>query len=166
MRSWTTRDTGAGAVRESETVMTDSAPRVLVERLVPAPPRTVFEAWLDPNALRRFMCPAPGSRVTRVECEPRVGGKFLIVMNVGGQDLPHRGEYLVIERYTRLVFTWLSAHAGEGSRVTLRFAEVPGGQTRVTLEHVGLAEPEVRGHRDGWTNILAEQAALDFQNRR
>ena len=160
MRSWTTRR--AKAVQESEPLMNDSVPKVLVERLVPAPPRMVFEAWLDPEALRRFICPAPGTRVTHAECDPRVGGKFLIVMNVGGQDLPHRGEYLEIERYTRLVFTWLSAHAGEGSRVTLHFAESPGGQTKVSLEHVGLADAEVRArHRDGWSNILAELTALD-----
>jgi uncharacterized protein YndB with AHSA1/START domain len=141
--------------------MAESAPIVLVEKLVPAPPRVVFEAWLDAEALRRFMCPAPGSSVSRVECDPRVGGKFLIMMNVGGQDLPHRGEYLEIERYTRLVFTWRSAHAGEGSRVTLQFAERAGGQTQITLEHVGLPDAEVRArHHEGWSNILAEQAAL------
>src|SRR5690348_6645127 len=119
MRSWTTRS--ARAVQKSEPLMNDS-PQVLVERLVPAPLRTVFEAWLDPKALRHFMCPAPGTRVTRAESDPRVGGKFLIVMHVGGEDLPHRGEYLEITRYTRMVFTWLSVHAGEASRFTLRFA--------------------------------------------
>lgn len=160
MRSWTTR--GVKAVRESEALMNEPAPKVLVERIVPAPPRMVFEAWLDAEALRRFMCPAPGTRVTHAECDPRVGGKFLIVMNVGGQDLPHRGEYLEIERYTRMVFTWLSVHAGEGSRVTLLFGESPGGQTKVTLEHVGLADAEIRAsHHGGWSNILAELARLD-----
>ncbi len=158
MRSWTTRS--ARAVQKSEPVMTDSTPQVLVERIVPASPRTVFEAWLDPKALRHFMCPAPGTRVTRAESDPRVGGKFLIVMNVGGEDLPHRGEYLEITRYTRMVFTWLSVHAGEGSRVTLRFAESPGGQTKVTLEHVGLPDAEVQAHHEGWCNILKELAAL------
>jgi uncharacterized protein YndB with AHSA1/START domain len=141
--------------------MTESAPTVLVEKLVPAPPQVVFDAWLDAEALRRFMCPAPGSSVSRVECDPRVGGKFLIMMNVGGQDLPHSGEYLEIERYTRLAFTWRSAFAGEGSRVTLRFSEAAGGQTRVTLEHVGLTDAEIRGrHHEGWSRILAEQATL------
>src|SRR5919197_5529029 len=87
MRWWTTH--GARPLRESDPVMNDSTPKVLVERIIPAPPRKVFEAWLDPEALRHFMLGAPGMRVTRAECEPRVGGKFLIVMSVGGQDLPH-----------------------------------------------------------------------------
>ena len=135
--------------------MTDSTAALVIERLIPAPPRVVFEAWLDPEALQRFMCGAPGVRVTRVECDSRVGGKFLIVMNVEGHDLPHEGEYLEIERYTRIVFTWRSHLAGEGSRVTLQFAESPGGKTRLTLEHVGLADAEIRNqHHGGWSHIL------------
>jgi uncharacterized protein YndB with AHSA1/START domain len=141
-------------------MMTDS-PTLVIERLIPAPPRTVFEAWLDPNALQRFMCAAPEVQVTRVECDPRVGGKFLIVMTLGGQDLPHRGEYLAIDRYTRLVFTWRSHRAGAGSRVTLRFAEAPRGQTRLTLEHVGLTDADIRSkHNDGWSSILSELSAF------
>jgi len=118
-----------------------------LERLVPAAPRAVFEAWLDPAALARFMCPA----------DARVGGAFLIVMMTGDAELPHRGEYLEIARHTRLAFTWRSQHAGEGSRVTLRFEPVGDAQTRLTLEHVGLDDAERRRqHELGWTNILGE----------
>jgi uncharacterized protein YndB with AHSA1/START domain len=141
--------------------MNDSVPSVVIERLIPAPPRVVFEAWLDREALQRFMCGGPGVRVTRAECDPRVGGKFLIVMNVEGHDLPHQGEYLEIERYTRIVFTWRSHLAGEGSRVTLSFAESGRGETRLTLEHVGLADAEIRSkHHGGWSHILTELFAL------
>ncbi len=133
-----------------------STPDVTLVRTIPAPPRQVFEAWLDERALLRFMCPADGSSVSKVEVDPRVGGQFLIVMNVGGKDLPHRGEYLEIERYERLVFSWNSAPAGEGSRVTLRFEALPGEQTRLTLEHVGLAEEARAPHESGWTHILGQ----------
>jgi uncharacterized protein YndB with AHSA1/START domain len=140
--------------------MTQGAPSVVIERLIPAPPRVVFEAWLDPKALQRFMCGGPGVTVTKVECDPRVGGRFLIVMNVGGQEIEHRGEYLEIERYARLVFTWLSPYAGEGSRVTLRFAQTQNGQTALTLEHVGLEESERSKHHEGWSYILTELSTL------
>jgi uncharacterized protein YndB with AHSA1/START domain len=140
--------------------MTQTAPSLVIERLIPAPPRVVFDAWLDPKALQRFMCAEPGVRVTRVECDPRVGGQFLIVMNVGGQDVPHRGQYLEIERYERLAFTWRSPYAGEGSRVTLHFAESRSGETRLTLEHVGLADEETSKHHRGWSYILAELSTL------
>src|SRR5687768_12547692 len=135
--------------------MTQGAPSVVIERLIPAPPRVVFEAWLDPKALQRFMCGGPGVRVTKVECDPRVGGRFLIVMNVGGQDIEHRGEYLEIERHRRLAFTWLSAYAGEGSCVTLHFVDSGNGETRLTLEHVGLIEAERSKHHVGWSHILS-----------
>ena len=139
----------------------DPAPALVIERLIPAPPRAVFEAWLDREALQRFMCAGAGVRVTRVECDPRVGGRFLIVMNLDGHALPHEGEYLAIERYERIVFTWRSHLAGEGSRVSLRFAKAPRGETRLTLEHVGLADATIRGmHDDGWSHILAELSGL------
>ena len=141
--------------------MNDSTSAVVIERLIPAAPRVVFDAWLDPEALQRFMCGGPGVQVTRAECDPRVGGAFLIVMNVEGHDLPHHGEYLEIERYTRIVFTWRSHLAGEGSRVTLHFADAPRGQTRLRLEHVGLADAEIRSkHHVGWSHILAELSGL------
>ena len=136
--------------------MTQAAPSVLIERVIPAPPRVVFEAWLDIKALQRFMCGGPGVTVKKVETDPRVGGRFFIVMTVGDKDIPHRGEYLEIERYTRLVFTWLSPYAGEGSVVTLQFAESENGETRLTLEHVGLVESERKNHHVGWSHILAE----------
>ena len=138
-----------------------TAPALVIERLIPAEPRIVFDAWLDAESLRRFMCGGPGVRVTSAECDPRVGGSFLIVMNLAGQDLPHHGEYLAIERHTRIVFTWRSHLAGEGSRLTLRFAEAPRGQTKLTLEHVGLADAPIRSMHDiGWSHILAELAGL------
>jgi uncharacterized protein YndB with AHSA1/START domain len=140
--------------------MTHVAPSVVIERLIPAAPRVVFDAWLDPEALQRFMCGGPEVRVTRVECDPRVGGHFLIVMNVEGHEIPHRGQYLEIERYTRLAFTWLSPYAGEGSRVTLEFAESRNGQTTLRLEHVGLADAERSKHHVGWSYILAELSTV------
>ena len=140
--------------------MTRASPSVVIEKLIPAPPRVVFDAWLDPEALQRFMCGGPGVTVTKVECDPRIGGRFLIVMNVEGHDISHRGEYLEIERHTRLAFTWLSPYAGEGSRVALRFAEGGKGQTRLTLEHHGLEEAERDKHHAGWSHILSELTAV------
>jgi len=160
MPSLTTR--GTKPAQKSESVMNDSTTTVFVERVVPASPQKVFEAWLDPEALRRFMFPAPGASVSRAECDPRVGGKFLIVMNVGGHEMAHRGEYLEIKRYTRMVFTWNSPHAGEGSRVTLHFAESEGGETKLTLEHEGLADADARArHYGGWSHILDALSALE-----
>jgi uncharacterized protein YndB with AHSA1/START domain len=132
---------------------------VKLERLVPAPPAVVFQAWLDPAALARFMCPAEGATVTRAETDPRVGGRFLIVMQVGGRDRPHQGEYRVIDPPARLVFTWESEVAPPDSEVTLTFEEAVAGQTLLTLIHRGLPAAAQTSHQHGWTHILATLAA-------
>ena len=132
-------------------------PSVVLVKTIPCSAKAAFDAWLSPEAMKHFMCPAQGSSVSQVEVDPRVGGSFLIMMVVGGTAMPHRGEYLAIERYRRLAFTWRSHHAGEGSHVTLDFEELGLDQTKLTLTHVGLADPEAcERHRGGWTHILGE----------
>ena len=135
--------------------MNEKQPDVRIVRTLPAPRRRVFEAWLNADALRQFMCPAEGSHVSKVEVDPRVGGSFLVMMNVGGEDRPHRGEYRAIEPHERLEFTWRSAHAGERSHVVLNFRDAARGHTELTLEHFGLpAEPAPTQHLGGWTHIV------------
>ena len=133
----------------------NTATRVELERLVPAPRAVVIQAWLDPVALARFMCTAAGATVASAETDPRVGGQFRIVMRVGGRDRPHQGQYRLIEAPGRLVFTWESEVAPPGSEVTLTFDEAGAGQTRVTLVHRGLPATVHAAHHDGWTHILA-----------
>jgi uncharacterized protein YndB with AHSA1/START domain len=129
-------------------------------RTIPAPRKEVFEAWLSPEALERFMCPAEGMTVPKVEVDARVGGSFLIVMAVGGKEIPHRGEYKTIDRYKRLAFTWLSVHTVPGSLVTIDFREKSPNETEVTLHHVGLSSEETRkSHEGGWGAILQKLGA-------
>ncbi len=138
-------------------------------RTIPASRERVFAAWLDPDRLRRFMCPAPGVTISSVRVDPQVGGQFEIVMDVGGRELPHRGIYEVIEPPARLVFTWESVNAPKGSRVELLLADVGTGedapQTEITLIHTGLLEPEARqDHERGWTRILENLQTGDHEN--
>ena len=64
------------------------------------------------------------------------------------------GEYLVIERPMRLVFTWQSEPAGD-TLVTVEFTRVSDHRTRVTLTHERFATCEQRDlHRGGWTALL------------
>ncbi len=126
-----------------------------VTHTINAPPERVFDAWLDPAMLARFMIPGPDMSVPEAEVDARVGGRFRIVMRAGERDMPHAGEYRVIDRPRRLQFTWESPFSMEGSTVTLDFAAVPGG-TEVRLNHVRFASPESRdNHQNGWSRILA-----------
>ena len=54
-----------------------------------------------------------------------VGGRFLVVMRAGDQDMPHAGTYKTIDRPNRLAFTWESPFSSmEDSTVTIDFEEV------------------------------------------
>lgn len=129
---------------------------LILERTIAASPQTVFEAWLDPEILGGFMKPAPGAGIARVEVDARVGGSFLVVMRVGEQEIPHSGEYLAIDRYRRLAFSWVSEAAGRDSRVELTFEPVGSDATRLVLRHQGLpSQPARTAHQGGWEHIVA-----------
>lgn len=129
-----------------------------VSRTINAPASRVFDAWLDPTMIAKFMRPSPDMPAPDVSNEPVEGGRFDILMKAGEKDIPHAGTYKEISRYSRLVFTWESPFSVEGSTVTLDFEEVDG-KTNVTLTHVKFPSQEsCDNHNVGWSNILA---ALD-----
>ena len=129
-----------------------------VERVIDASPEKLFDAWLDPETMKRFICPFD-TTVPTAFSDAHEGGRFEVMMRVNGKDLPHTGTYKLIDRPNRLVFTWESPYSTEtDSEVTLEFAP-EGDGTRVTLTHVRFPDAEMRdNHKAGWSAILA---ALD-----
>lgn len=137
--------------------MTDQATelKLHVTRTIPATPEALFDAWLDPAMLARFMTPGENMTVPEAKTDPRVGGRFSILMRAGDKDLPHEGTYKEIDRPNRLVFTWESHHSTvEDSTVTLDF-KPEGEGTRIDLTHVRFESEEMRNnHEMGWTAIV------------
>lgn len=130
-----------------------------VSRNIAAPRSKVFEAWLNPEMLAKFMTPMPGTTVPVAKSDATEGGRFEIVMAVGENEIPHSGTYKEISPHERLVFTWESPFSVPDSTVTLHFAEADGG-TDVTLTHVKFPSEEARdNHKGGWTGILEALAA-------
>ena len=133
-----------------------------VARVIPAAPARVYDAWLDPKMLARFMVPCDGGSVPEAATDPRVGGTFRIVMNDGEKDIPHHGTYMELVPHKRLVFTWQSPHSVEGSVVTLTLTP-EGDGTRIDLRQDRFASEGARdGHMKGWTRILSELAATEI----
>ena len=134
---------------------------VNIEKTINAPIERVFDAWLDPVLLTRFILPAADMPQPEVSNDPREGGRFEIIMHVGDDRLPHRGTYLVIERPQRLEFSWVSAYSTDDSRVTLEFTALGAGATRVRLTQVRFLHEEARSdHEGGWSNILDRLAEV------
>ena len=125
-----------------------------VERVINATPKAIFEAWLDPKMLQKFMMPGADMSVPSTSSDPRVGGRFEVVMHVNDRDLPHGGTYLEISPHERIVFTWESPFSREDSEVTVSLTPASDG-TKVTLSHIRFMDEERRdNHQMGWTRIL------------
>jgi uncharacterized protein YndB with AHSA1/START domain len=137
-----------------------SSPPLRIVRVISASPEEIFDAWTDAASLAVWMAPGAVERSV-VSVDPRVGGRFRIVMKGPDCDHEHTGEYLVLERPRRLVFTWTSA-ATQGRATTVSVELVARGpdETELTLLHEGLPdETAAERHRSGWGDILRKLEA-------
>ncbi len=131
----------------------DSNDTLVIRKMIAASREEVFAAWLDPESIRHWMCPGH-ILTTEAQLDARVGGTFRIVMKGKTEDYEHTGEYRVIDRPAKLVFTWISKGTGyQPSLVTVQFFD-RGGQTELVLTHERLPSAEaVQGHKAGWGEI-------------
>ncbi|QRM53321.1 SRPBCC domain-containing protein [Sinorhizobium sp. BG8] len=127
-----------------------------VSRKIAAPREKVFNAWLSPEMLAKFMRPiADCIEPSRVSTDPVKGGRFQIVMVTAEREIPHSGTYLEIDPHSHLAFTWESPHSLDDSVVTIDLAELDAQTTEVTLKQVKFRSEDARlGHIKGWTTIL------------
>jgi uncharacterized protein YndB with AHSA1/START domain len=126
-----------------------------VTRTFAFPHERVFDAWLDPAIARRFLFASPTGEIVRVELDPRVGGRFIIVRRDDGVDIEHAGEYLAIERPRRLVFTFgVPKFSPQFTTVTIDIAPTASGCT-LTLTHEGVLPEWAERTQEGWGMILA-----------
>jgi uncharacterized protein YndB with AHSA1/START domain len=127
-------------------------------RTFKASPEAVYNAWLDPETMRRFMSPRPDMHVSEARADPRVGGRFFVLMQ-GDKPYPHEGTYLELVPYSRIVFTWEAPWSAPDTQVELVLTPVAEG-TEVVLTHVRFMSEESRdNHLAGWTGILEKLAA-------
>jgi uncharacterized protein YndB with AHSA1/START domain len=133
------------------TVDTDRIVRVT--RRFDASPERVFDAWLDPQTAGKWLFATPTGEMTRVQIDPRVGGKFLLIRR-DGEDVEHIGEYLEINRPRRLVFAFkVPKYSAENTKVSIDI--VPDGKgCNLTLTHEGVLPEWTDRTKQGWTMIL------------
>ena len=127
-----------------------------VTRVIAADPEIVFDAWTQPEHLKKWSAPE-GMDVPISDVDLTVGGRFHLQMrNAEGGFHNARGIYQEIDRPTRLVYSWeWDEHPDHGqSLITVEFKAVDGG-TEVTMVHAGLpSEESATEHEGGWTSCL------------
>jgi uncharacterized protein YndB with AHSA1/START domain len=130
---------------------------VVVRRVLPAPPTVVWDDWLDPDALREWMCPRP-ARATQVSLDGRPGGRFRIDIAERGEQFYVEGAYLRLERPHELQFTWTCSNWAEPTetRVTVTLDPHADDETLMTIRHESLPEDLSAQHRDGWERIAGQ----------
>jgi uncharacterized protein YndB with AHSA1/START domain len=141
--------------------MTARGRAAIVRRLLPATPDVVYDEWLDPAALADWMCPRP-ARCRNVESEPRPGGRLRIDIEDGGAEFCVSGEYLVLDRPTRLSFSWSCSTWPDPrlkSVVNVLLEAREDAQTLMTIEHTLLPPGLVDQHERGWAASARQLAA-------
>lgn len=133
-----------------------SGPSIVVRKTMNATREEVFDAWLDREGMGTWMCPGPITSA-EVTMEPRVGGRFHILMKAPTAEYDHTGEFLVLERPSKLQFTWISAGTDrQETLVTIELhARIEGCE--LVLTHERIPRPEtVQQYEEGWGHILSK----------
>jgi uncharacterized protein YndB with AHSA1/START domain len=125
-----------------------------VERLLPVPPADAYDAWVDADRLRRFICPEPGT--AEVAIDPRPGGPLRIVMAFPDRVRVIEGEYLALERPHRLTFSWRPQWREPESVVTVSFEPRGSDETLMTIVHSQLPPASVTDYQRGWGSVSAQ----------
>ena len=142
-------------------------PSLHLQRVFDAPRALVWKAWTTPETVVLWLGPVEWPAVS-VAQDLRVGGEWRACLRSPetGEDLWQGGVYREIVPPERLVFTfkWDESHEDGppvDTLVTVEFAELPDGRTRMDFTHEGLkSEQSLAGHRHGWTSTFERLEAF------
>lgn len=134
-------------------------------RVLAAPRRLIWDCWTQAAHIPHFFVPAP-HKVTAVEIDLRVGGRFNTRFDVDGQVIDNKGVYLEVVPTEKLVFSdshtegWKPA-ADPFMTAILLFADAPDGGTIYTAIARHRSEDACKTHRDmgffdGWGTVATQ----------
>ena len=142
-----------------EALLDEGHVHVRVTRRLAASPERVFDAWVDPDVVGRWM--AGTGDMVRIAIDARQGGAFRFVVRRDGADVVHEGEYVTFDRPHRLAFTWgLPQLSADRDLVRVTLAPADDG-CALTLVHRIRAEWAEYAERtaSGWGKLLDVVAA-------
>ena len=113
------------------TVERQSERALVVTRTINGPARIVFEAWTQPELLKRWWVPKSiGLTLLSCEMDVRVGGGYRLVFAGNPEPIAFFGKYLEVTPHSRL--SWSNDESPDGAITTVTFGE-RGGKTRVVV---------------------------------
>lgn len=134
---------------------------VEVRQLVDASIETAFEAWTEPEHVKKWWSPNKTTTCTLCEIDLRVGGHYRLEMHDTADESTCKvhGQFQEISPPDRLIYTWNGeTHQGSvaNTLVTVEFHRKGRRRTEVVLRHSRLPDTPIRqGHRETWEKMLA-----------
>ena len=140
-------------------VITKPSAELYLTREFTAPRDLVFAAWTDVRQAARWWAPR---NFTSLACEMdlRPGGLWRRSLQApDGRVVVKHGVYREVVPPERLVFTYITEHANGAvdpeTLVTVTFADLGDGRTRLTLRHSAFDSEIARtDHQGGWIGAL------------
>jgi uncharacterized protein YndB with AHSA1/START domain len=130
----------------------------------------LYDAWLDPEKIRIWMSSSLKSfglsgDLRRIETDPRLGGRFCFSDMRNGFEAVHVGEYLVLDRPRKIVFTWIPGASSDAnevpSKVTLLIEPVADGCAATILHEMDAKWAEYLSRtEDSWSRMLKAAASI------
>lgn len=123
-------------------VATPTDTTIVLTRTFHAPRRLVWEAFFNPDKMRRWMLPPPGLTLTVCECEARVGGKLNLAWKNDAADpfMTLQGVFTEVAEHELATHTEKMA-MGSGETIgslleTHEFAETKGELGNITAMRI------------------------------
>jgi uncharacterized protein YndB with AHSA1/START domain len=119
--------------KKLEIIAPPDKPTIMTSRVFDAPRELVFEAWTNPEYMRRWLGPR---RLTWVVCEVdlRVGGKYRWVQRApDGTEYSFHGVYMEIVRPEKLVGTFVFDLSPQDEAIDTLTLQEQGGKTIATV---------------------------------
>ena len=127
--------------------------RVTVTHRFLAPAQRVYDAWLDPEKVRKFLFTTATGEMVRCDVDGRVGGRYSIVDRRHGEDVVHEGTYLELLRPRRIVFTLsMPKYSTDEVRAIIEITPLAHG-CELTLT-AQTADELADDRQHGWETIL------------
>lgn len=146
-------------MKNSTTVTRKSERELVVTRSFNAPARIVFEAFTQPELIKRWWAPkSTGMTLLSCNMDVRVGGSYRFEFGTDpSRTMAFFGKYLEVTPHSRLV--WTNEESSDGAVTTLTFVEEDGKTEMLLHEHYPSKEAlerSIAGMEGGMSEMLEQ----------
>ena len=121
-----------------------------------AEPLAVFNAWVDPPLMERWLFKSP-TNTLEARTDPRIGGTFSIVEYDAGHVITHDGSYAIFEPPKRLSFSLaVPQHFSGLADIEVRITPV-GSKSHLDFQARGAGPPDAQ---QLWETMIGNLARL------